>query len=259
MTVDANKTVRELAVELTSATRVFEKLGIDYCCGGHRTLTEACEVAKVPVSTAVASIEVAESFINETLGSRDWSREPLSELIDHIVKTHHVFVREELPRIQALLNKVLSKHGAGHPELSGIATIFAALQQELNLHLMKEEQVLFPYIVRLEEAQIAGEPAPPAMFGSVQNPISMMEQEHDGAGEAFRRMHELTGNFAVPASACMSYQELYRALPAFEADLHQHIHLENNILHPRAVAMEGGRVPQGDFKCSPEQCCVIEK
>jgi regulator of cell morphogenesis and NO signaling len=259
MTVNANKTVRELAVELTSATRVFEKLGIDYCCGGHRTLTEACEVAKVPVSAAVTSLEVAESIVSETRVAKDWSREPLSELIDHIVKTHHAFVRQELPRIEALLTKVLSKHGTGHPELSGVDTIFAALQQELNMHLMKEEQILFPYIVRLEEAKIAGEPVPPAMFGSVQHPISMMEQEHDGAGEAFRRMHELTDNFAVPASACMSYQELYRALPAFEADLHQHIHLENNILHPRAVAMEGGRVSQGDFKCSPEQCCVTEK
>jgi len=259
MTVNANKTVRELAVELTSATRVFEKLGIDYCCGGHRTLTEACEVAKVPVSAAVTSLEVAESIVSETRVAKDWSREPLSELIDHIVKTHHAFVRQELPRIEALLTKVLSKHGTGHPELSGVDTIFAALQQELNMHLMKEGQILFPYIVRLEEAKIAGEPVPPAMFGSVQHPISMMEQEHDGAGEAFRRMHEFTDNFAVPASACMSYQELYRALPAFEADLHQHIHLENNILHPRAVAMEGGRVSQGDFKCSPEQCCVTEK
>jgi regulator of cell morphogenesis and NO signaling len=222
-------------------------------------LTEACEVAKVPVSAAVTSLEVAESIVSETRVAKDWSREPLSELIDHIVKTHHAFVRQELPRIEALLTKVLSKHGTGHPELSGVDTIFAALQQELNMHLMKEEQILFPYIVRLEEAKIAGEPVPPAMFGSVQHPISMMEQEHDGAGEAFRRMHELTDNFAVPASACMSYQELYRALPAFEADLHQHIHLENNILHPRAVAMEGGRVSQGDFKCSPEQCCVTEK
>lgn len=259
MTVNANKTVRELAVELTSATRVFEKLGIDYCCGGHRTLAEACEAARVPVSTAVASLEVAESVISETRFARDWSREPLSELIDHIVKTHHGFVREELPRIQALVTKVVSKHGPTHPELNGVAAIFAALQQELMMHLMKEEQVLFPYIVRLEEARIAGEPVPPAMFGSVKNPISMMEREHDGAGEAFRRMRELTGDFAVPETPCMSYQELYRALPAFEADLHQHIHLENNILHLRAVAMEGGRAPQSEYKCSPERCCVIEK
>lgn len=259
MMIDANKTVRELAVQLTSATRVFEKLGIDYCCGGHRTLAEACEVAKIPVSTAAASLEVAESVISETRAATDWSREPLSELIDHIVKTHHVFVREELPRIQALLTKVVSKHAPDHPELNGVATIFAALQQELNMHLMKEEQILFPYIVRLEEAQIAGEPIPPAMFGSVQNPVSMMEQEHDAAGEAFRRMHELTGNFAVPASGCMSYQELYRALPAFEADLHQHIHLENNILHPRAVAMERRRAPQSEYTCSPDQCGAIER
>ncbi len=256
MTVNANKTVRDLAVEMTSATRVFEKLGIDYCCGGHRTLAEACESANVRLETALATLEVAESLTTENRAAKDWSREALSDLIDHIVSTHHAFVKSELPRIEALLAKVVRKHGPSHPELNGVASLFAGLQQELTMHLMKEEQVLFPYIVRLEEAHLAGEPVPPAMFGSVQNPIRMMEQEHDGAGDAFRRMHELTSNFAVPASACMSYQELYRALPAFEADLHQHIHLENNILHPRAVEMEGGRVPQGDFKCSPQQCCV---
>lgn len=258
MTIDQNRTVRELAVELASATRVFEKLGIDYCCGGHRTLTAACELANVSVTAAVTSLEVAESIMQGSRAAKDWSREPLADVIQHIVNTHHGYIREELPRLEALLSKVSAKHGASHPELGGVSTIFEAVKDELMLHLVKEEQVLFPYIIRLEEASLAGEMVPPAMFGSVQNPIQMMEKEHDGVGDAFRRMRALTRDFLVPSGGCMSYQELYRGLTAFEADLHQHIHLENNILHVRALAMEGGRVPQGQSKCSPATCCITQ-
>ncbi|HYD16826.1 MAG TPA: iron-sulfur cluster repair di-iron protein [Candidatus Nanoarchaeia archaeon] len=239
MTVDTAKTVRELAVEIPSATRVFEKLGIDYCCGGHRTLDEACQSAKLSVETVVADLATAENSRETSTTARDWSKESLSDLMAHICSTHHVFVKNELPRLGQLVNKVASKHGPSHPETAEVLNIFAALAQELTMHLMKEEQILFPYVERMEEARIEKTAVPPSScFGTVQNPIHMMEVEHDGAGEALRRLREVTNNYKLPEDACMSYKALYQGLIEFEADLHQHIHLENNILHPRAIAME---------------------
>ena len=238
MTIATTKTVGEIAAELPNATREFEKLGIDYCCGGSRTLGEACADAKISVEEALERLQ--KSTITATsASSADWQNEALADLIAHINSTHHVFVREECPRIEALTEKVVGVHGKNHPELLDVQQIFAGLAQELSVHLMKEEQILFPYINRLEESFLAGEPAPPAMFGTVVNPVRMMMQEHDGAGDALRKLRTITTDYAVPEDACISYRTLYLALQGFEADLHQHIHLENNILFPRAVNMEG--------------------
>ena len=169
---------------------------------------------------------------------QDWQNQPLADLIGHITSTHHVFVREECPRIEALAAKVVSVHGKNHPELLQVQELFAALAEELRVHLMKEEQVLFPYVSRMEESVLSGEPVPPAMFGTVVNPVRMMMQEHDSAGDVLRSLRTVTKDYALPEDACISYRTLYQALQGFEADLHQHIHLENNILFPRAVAME---------------------
>ncbi|MGB8769757.1 MAG: iron-sulfur cluster repair di-iron protein [Candidatus Korobacteraceae bacterium] len=237
MTIATTKTVGELAAEMPNATREFEKLGIDYCCGGNRTLGEACAEAKISVDEALQRLEKSMSV--KSPDSKDRQNQPLADLIAHIVNTHHVFVREECPRIETLSAKVVGVHGKNHPELLQVQETFSALAEELRVHLMKEEQVLFPYIVRLEESLVAGEPAPPAMFGTVVNPVRMMMQEHDGAGEALRNLRTITKEYSLPEDACISYRTLYDALKGFEADLHQHIHLENNILFPRAVAMEG--------------------
>jgi regulator of cell morphogenesis and NO signaling len=240
MTLKATKTVGEIAAETPSATREFEKLGIDYCCGGSRTLGEACADANIPIEEALARLE--ESLTSTQPGaSQDWQNQLLADLITHITGTHHVFVREESPRIEALAAKVVGVHGKNHPELLQVQATFSGLAAELRVHLMKEEQVLFPYVVRLEESALAGEPAPPAMFGTVVNPIRMMKQEHDGAGDALRSLRSITNDYTVPEDACISYRTLYQALQGFESDLHQHIHLENNILFPRAVAMEAKR------------------
>jgi regulator of cell morphogenesis and NO signaling len=150
-------------------------------------------------------------------------------------------VRSESPRIEALAAKVVGVHGKNHPELIEVQKVFSALAAELSVHLMKEEQILFPYISRMEENVLAGEAAPPAMFGTVLNPVRMMMQEHDGAGDSLRSLRTVTKDYTVPADACISYRTLYQALQEYEADLHQHIHLENNILFPRAVAMEAKR------------------
>ncbi len=242
MTVLTAKTVREVAVESPAATRVFERFGIDYCCGGNQGLEQACEKAGVPVDAVLGTLQMEEETARAAAQQiRDWQSEPLSELIAHIRNTHHKYTREEIIRLTALLQKVCSVHGKNHPELLEIQSTFSGLAQELATHLMKEEMVLFPYIARMEEAVIQKEPVVPAPFGTVENPVAMMVHEHDSAGNALRAMRKSSHDFAAPADACISYQTLYKALAAFETDLHQHIHLENNILFPRAIAMEKSR------------------
>ena len=230
------KTVRELAVENPAATRVFEGLHIDYCCGGNRTLEDACRAAGVPLDEVLRSLEAA--AVPAPAAARDWQAEPLGDLVAHIRDTHHVYTRDALARITQLLDKVCSVHGANHPELRHIQTTFAALRQELTMHMMKEEMMLFPYIVRMEEAVLADEPVLPPPFGTVRNPVAMMMREHDGAGEDLREIRAASNGYAAPADGCITYRTLYGALAEFEADLHQHIHLENNILFPRALNME---------------------
>jgi regulator of cell morphogenesis and NO signaling len=235
MSAIMEKTVRELAVENPAATRVFERLQIDYCCGGGRTLDEACRVAGARIEDVLAALEAGQPA---PAGERDWSQEPLAEIIGHIKNTHHVYTAETIARLRVLIEKVVAAHGERHPELRRIQSVFGMLGHELSTHMMKEEMVLFPYIVRLEESVLAGEPPLPAPFGTVANPVRMMEHEHDEAGEALRELRALSNGFTAPADGCISYQTLYRVLAEFEQDLHQHIHLENNILHPRAIAME---------------------
>jgi len=238
MNLTIEKTVRELALENPAATRVFEELGIDYCCGGNKFLEEACRGANLNTSQLLDSLEMAEQSARAAQHDRNWQAEPLADLIGHIKNKHHKYTREEIARLGPLFDKVCSVHGKNHPELPRVRETFRGLAQELTTHMMKEEMVLFPYIVRMEEAVIQKEPVLPPPFGSVQNPVSMMEHEHDSAGNALRAMRQASVGYTPPGDACISFQTLYKALADFEADLHQHIHLENNILFPRAIAME---------------------
>ena len=238
MNVTTEKTVRELALENPAATRVFEKLGIDYCCGGNHSLEQACRAVNLPVDQVLDSLEMAEQTKRAEQKVHDWQREPLGDLVAHIKDIHHKYTRGEIARLGPLLEKVCSVHGKNHPELLHIRATFAVLAQELTMHMMKEEMVLFPYIARMEEAVIQHEPVLPPPFGKVQNPVSMMEHEHESAGNALRTMRKVGGGYTLPTDACISYQTLYKALTEFEADLHEHIHLENNMLFPRAIAME---------------------
>ena len=240
MTIASTQTVGEIAAQLPNCTREFERLGIDYCCGGNRTLDQACVEAKLPINDVLERLKQSAESADATGSTENWRQASLAELIANINATHHVFVRSECPRIQALTDKVVGVHGK-NPELLQVQEIFNALSEELTVHLMKEEQILFPYILRMEESAVAGEPAPPSMFGTVMNPIGMMMREHDGAGEALRALRLATHDYTLPAEACISYRTLYQALQGFEADLHQHIHKENNILFPRVAAMETNR------------------
>lgn len=238
MSTTAEKTVRELALENPAATRVFEKLGIDYCCGGNKSLEEACRTVNLPMDEVLDSLEMAEQFARAVQKDRNWPTELLADLVAHITSTHHKYTREEMARLGPLFDKVCSVHGKNHPELLQVRASFQGLAQELTMHMIKEEMVLFPYIVRMEESVIQKEPVLPPPFGSVQNPVSMMEHEHDSSGNALRAMRQASVGYTPPGDACISFQTLYKALADFEADLHQHIHLENNILFPRAIAME---------------------
>lgn len=243
MQVDTTKTVRELAVELPHATRVFEKLGIDYCCGGKRPLREACEHAGIPLEAAATALNDAEldQHDKRAAGDRDWMKVSLTELMDHIQRRHHTYIRDESPRLQQLFAKVVAKHGETHRELPEAQRVFESLISELAVHMMKEEHILFPYVVLMEEAVLQGEPVPPAMFGTVRNPVQMMMNEHDNAGELLREIRSYTAELTAPEDACTSFRALYQGLAAFEADLHQHIHLENNVLFPRALEIERSR------------------
>ena len=239
MTIDSTMTIREVAIEMPQATRVFEKLRIDYCCGGDRPVTEACATAGVEVEKLERMLEEAGRTEMQGNRSLNFQNATLTELIGHILDKHHVYTKDEMARLESLLEKVISAHGENHPELRGIGALFQQLCADLKAHLFKEEQILFPYIVEMERAALQNRPAPITPFGTVNNPIGMMMVEHDTAGDILRELRTLTSDYTVPADGCISHQTLYDALVAFEKDLHQHIHLENNILFPQAVEMEG--------------------
>jgi regulator of cell morphogenesis and NO signaling len=234
------KTVRDIALETSTAPAVLESLGIDYCCGGHIRFEEACNKSGKAPEAVVAELEkAAQQEATRTAAGPDWTTQGLSELIAHICRTHHAYIRNESPRLLQLARKVATKHAPKHPGLTQVETVVQALTEELSSHLMKEEQILFPYIEKLEQPATTGAAATPrSCFGSVSNPIHMMMLEHDSAGDALRELRRLTNNYELPAEACMSYRGLFEGLLRFEADLHQHIHLENNILFPRAVELE---------------------
>lgn len=238
MNIDTQKTVAEIALEKPQAAATFEKLGIDYCCGGRRPLAAACKAAGVDVNHVADLLERGSGTDQSGVETVDWANESLASLINHIVQKHHAYCREEGIRLEPLLAKVVSKHGERHPELGQIQELFAELRDGLSMHLMKEERMLFPYIIGLEESAKHKSAHPRAPFGTVQNPVRMMVQEHDSAGNLTKEIRDSARDFSVPEGACNSFRALYQGLEAFEADLHQHIHLENNLLFPRAIKLE---------------------
>jgi regulator of cell morphogenesis and NO signaling len=231
-----NKTIREIALEAPLTTRVFEEFKIDYCCGGRVDFAEACQNAGVDPGSVQQKLESVLSSAEPAQESIESGS--LTALADHIVKTHHVFTRDELARLGPLMEKVARKHGESHPELIEIEEKFKALNDELLPHLAKEEMVLFPYIKELDNARAGGRMALAPHFGTVQNPVRMMMFEHDAAGDLLRRMRELSSHYKTPEGACPSFGALYAGLEALEKDLHRHIHLENNLLFVKAVELE---------------------
>ncbi|MGH9448319.1 MAG: iron-sulfur cluster repair di-iron protein, partial [Terriglobia bacterium] len=236
MEIDITKPLKEIVLGMPASAKVFEQLGIDYCCGGNRRLEDACQAAGLSVGDVVRSLEAAGSAARTQHDAVGWSGQPLASLMNHIVEKHHTFCRQEVARLEPLFDKVIEKHGPAHPELRRIKALFSGLSKELLMHLVKEEQTLFPYISRMEEAARRGVTFPRPPFGTVQNPVRMMVLEHDNAGAALHEIRGLSVNYQPPPDACNSYRALYEALQSFESDMHEHVHLENNVLFPRAVA-----------------------
>lgn len=228
--------VKDIAVSNPAARQLLEDAGVDYCCGGGKSLQEACHGTGTPAEEILSRLE--ENSRHTSPADANWTAAPLSELTRHIREKHHRYVRQAIPRTQALLEKVVAKHGENHKELAEIQETFAQLGREMIMHMQKEEQILFPYIDALEQAANGNGSIEPPFFQTVKNPISAMMKEHDAAGDLAKQIRRLSGAYAAPADACTSYRALYEELKQFEADLHQHVHLENNILFPRAVEKE---------------------
>ncbi len=235
------QTVREFVLAQPSARRVLERYGIDYCCGGGQLLDEAIAEAGADREEVLGALhEAAEAAARPGAEQEpDWQNMSMTDMANHIERRHHAFMKRELPRIEELLARVRRAHAANHgPMLGELTRTFTGLRSEIEMHLMKEEQVLFPYLRQLQTyADGCGE-RPVIHCITVLNPISQMRHEHEAAGAALARMRELTGDYAVPADGCETFRAAYEALQEMEADVHEHIHLENNILFPRAIELE---------------------
>lgn len=234
MIPDLTTKLGDLVLARPETMRYFEGLGLDYCCGGHRSLGEACAAADLEPHAVLEGLAGVEPPCSGTPDLQAWTEARLEDLIRHIVAAHHDYLRAELPRLRGLLTKVLAAHGERHPELGRVGEIFSALEGDLLPHLMKEEQILFPFIIRMEQGQLGG-----ACFGSVQSPIRVMEMEHEAVGALLAELRPLTNTYTAPADGCATFRALYLGLAEMEQDLHLHITLENQILHPRAKALEG--------------------
>ncbi len=234
MVITEEKTVGELAAQVPGAARVFEKYQIDYCCGGKHPVGTACRERGIALQTLADELEHATAPKAEK-NEQDWNTSSLRGLIGHILLRHHAFLRSELPRIADLFAKVISAHGERQPVLFQVREVFTALREELESHMMKEELILFPAIGKLEAASLTGVRAP---MCSIEHPVARMEHEHEVAGRELAEMRQLTRDYAIPAEVCNTYRALFTALVELESDLHRHIHLENNILFPRAAKLE---------------------
>jgi regulator of cell morphogenesis and NO signaling len=228
--------VGEIAAANSRAKEILETAGVDYCCGGEKSLHEACMHTNVSAEEILKRLH--ENSKQAGPDEANWVSGSLCDLTQHIREKHHRYVREVIPRVSALLARVKAKHGQKHTELAGIEERFLDLGLEMYSHMQREEQILFPYIEALERSAAGNGGLEPPFFQTVRNPVHMMMQEHDSAGEALRAIRKLSSGYQLPAEACESYRDLYRTLAEFETDMHTHVHLENNILFPRAVELE---------------------
>ena len=229
-------TIREIVAADYRTATVFERHGIDFCCRGGRTLEDGCRDAGVDATEILRELEAVTSTQGD--GGPRFDAWDLDTLVAYIVANHHAYVRQQLPVLVAHTQKIATVHAARHPELARVAHLLQEIADEMTSHMAKEEQVLFPYIVALVVAVTDRLPAPSAPFGTITNPIHRMEAEHESAGRAMIEIRELTAGFVRPGDACETYAVSLRELEAFERDLHAHVHLENNILFPKAAALE---------------------
>ncbi|RMB62172.1 iron-sulfur cluster repair di-iron protein [Tessaracoccus antarcticus] len=228
MTVDVNVPLGDLVTADPRRSRVLEGFGLDYCCNGHRTLTEATRNAGLDVAEVAAALELPAAAPVEEPGQVRAN----SALAHDIVDSHHAYMWEEMPRLQALVDKVHGVHGDLHPELAQVKETYAAAVAALDPHMTQEERVVFPAISRMEKS------GAPMAAGSLAEPIQQLRDEHQVVGNLFRQIRTMTDGYAVPEGACTSYRMMLSGLEEMELDLHEHIHKENNVLFPRALQME---------------------
>jgi len=232
-TILAEATVGGLVAEMPRRARVFEHWHIDYCCGGKKTLEKACQEKGLSVESITR--ELLDIPVNRGLsGELDLRTLPLGELADHIVATHHVYLKRELPRISNLIEKVVRAHSDRHPSLCELQSVFEEFRIELEVHMAKEERILFPMCKTLED--VAARPA--FHCGSIKSPIWVMEMDHKAVGDALEQMRILTHGFKPPADACNTYRVMLDSIALLEDDIHEHVNKENNILFPRAIELE---------------------
>lgn len=230
------ETIGEMVTRDYRKAQVFKKLGIDFCCGGKKTLAEVSQKKGISLDKIKEELAAVENT-----GRQDglpFDRWELDFLADYIINTHHEYVRESIPFLSELAAKVARVHGGRHPELVEVANVFMRIAQDLSLHMMKEEKILFPFVKELVSVKKSGGKLEEKPLGTVSNPIQVMEMEHEQAGEDLEEIRRLTSNYALPADACNSYTILFKKLEEFENDLHKHVHLENNILFPKAIKLE---------------------
>jgi regulator of cell morphogenesis and NO signaling len=232
-TSSTQPTVGDLVVERFSRARVFERLGIDYCCGGRKPLRQVCDERNLDYAMVLRALENEQSA--PTQAKRNWASASLTDLCDHIEQTHHAYLKQELPRLEFLTTKVARRHGAQRPALAEVQRVFAELKSEMDVHMVKEERVLFPLCRQLD---VSNELPVPPCGGSIGNPIEVMIREHEHAGDALAQIRALTDNYTCPPDACNTYRAMFDALEQLERDLHEHVHKENNILFPKAIRME---------------------
>ena len=237
MNITKQSTLSEIVKDNFRYAEIFEKHNLDFCCRGKRPLDEACADKNLDVTKIIEELSNVKNGANVATNPDKWE---IDFLIDYIVNTHHSYVAKMLPLISVHAQKVYNAHGKNHAEIREIIEKFEFVKNELELHMMKEEKMLFPYmkqLVRMKKENIKFRAAP---FGTVSNPISVMEKEHENAGNSFFRIRELSNNYAPPEDACNTFTVFYEELKDFENDLHKHIHLENNILHIKAIKLEEG-------------------
>lgn len=236
MEISNNNIIGELVAQDYRYASIFKKHNIDFCCQGNITIDEVCEKNKIDTQLLINDLESA--IKQENSNVTDYKSWPLDLLADYVEKKHHRYVETAVLEIKPYLEKICKVHGGHHPELHEINDLFIACSGELIKHMKKEELILFPYIRNIANAKQKNTPAKTPNFGSVQNPINMMMDEHTAEGERFRRIAELSDNYTPPQEACNTYKVTFALLKEFEDDLHLHIHLENNILFPNAIKLE---------------------
>ena len=237
MHVTPTRTVRDVVTDDFRAAAVFQGYGIDFCCGGEKTISEACRELRLDADEVAR--EVSDACARPDTSAPRYNEWETSALLRQIVDGHHAYVRRSLRTIATMLVKLVQVHGTRHPELAEVSGVFDELRAEMLSHMGKEELILFPYIAKVAAAVHDGEEVPPASFGPIDNPIRVMEAEHDSAGAAVALIRNLTRGYTPPEDACATYRACFQELEAFERDLQEHVHLENNILFPRARALAG--------------------